>query len=295
VILIQGSSKDFYQTADPRVLKVIFKDVVHGRGRASTIPGTGRLREEFCFYFYQFLEKQGVKTQLAKSISGQKLSGNDALLPQGILVEHLSMIPLEWIVRYVARGHWVDSHKVPLFPQGISFHQPIVECCLKWKQAADNLSYQHLGPMKRTLWRMMQHLGLSDIVLPEKMVVDDPRVTFDIVRALHHHASEPSFRGKLIDTQETWHDLQTIALRVNEYLREFLNSQGWILEDGKFEMGWNNTGEIVVGDEYTQDSSRIRNQANESLTKDLYRDKKPDQLIYESYAKLTEAMKAYAA
>ena len=59
--IISGSSKDFYETNDPNIFKVIFKDVIHGRGREDTIKGTGRLREEFCYYFYKLLEKEGIK------------------------------------------------------------------------------------------------------------------------------------------------------------------------------------------------------------------------------------------
>ena len=91
-LVIDGSSKAFYETDNPDIFRMEFKDAIHGRGKHSVIPGTGRLREEFCYYFYRFLEKQGIATHLVPG---------ESLLSKGILVKKAEMIPLELIMRFV--------------------------------------------------------------------------------------------------------------------------------------------------------------------------------------------------
>ena len=137
--IISGSSKDFYATENSDILKVVFKDVVHGRGREDTIKGTGRLREEFCYYFYKLLEREGLKTQLAPN----------GLLDRGLLVKKLNMLPLELIVRYVSRGYWVDAHKWPLLSSGICFDEPVVEYCVKWKKKTHYLPFEQLSLLQK--------------------------------------------------------------------------------------------------------------------------------------------------
>lgn len=293
-IIIHGSSKDFYETPDSNAYKVVFKDVVHGRGRESVIAGTGRLREEFCYYFYKFLESQGIETQLVKKSTDSTTSRLKALLPQGFLVQKLEMIPLELIARFKARGHWVDVHKIPLFQAGTLFKEPVVEFCLKWKNPVNNITYEQYSASEKFYWGLLKSMGLSKFLLPQTHIVDDPRVTFDLVRELHHQALDPKFHNKLVTTRDEWQYLRDICVKVNSHLRDFLASQGWILEDGKFEVGRLMDGRIVVGDEYTQDSSRITDKHNNSLSKDLFRQQKSPAEIYDAYAKLTEAIKVYA-
>ncbi len=286
-IAIAGSSKDFYLTDKEDELLVVFKDLLHGRGKIDTIAGSGRLREEFCYYFYRFLEKQGIKTHLV---------GKSALQEKGILVKKMDMIPLELISRYVSRGHWVDSHKVPLLAGGIIFDSPVVEFCVKWKKEADYLPYQQLSKTNKGIHSLLKKI-VPKLVLPENETKDDPRVNLDMIIALNKYAKDKHLKGRLIHNKEEYEELYNLTVKVNQYLSEFLKSQEWILEDGKFEAGFyigENSREIVVADEYTQDSSRIRDKNGNSLTKDLFRQEKSASQIFDSYAKLSEAMKNYA-
>ncbi len=286
-IVIAGSSKDFYLTEKEDELLVVFKDLLHGRGKIDTIPGSGRLREEFCYYFYRFLEKQGIKTHLA---------GNDALKEKGIVVKKMDMIPLELISRYVSRGHWVDSHKIPLLDGGVMFDTPVVEFCVKWKNETDYLPYQQLSRTNKHIHSLLKKIS-PKLVLPEKEIKDDPRVNLDMIIALDKYAKDEHLKGRMLKNKEEYEELYSLTVKVNQYLSEFLKSQDWILEDGKFEAGFfigDNSREIVVADEYTQDSSRIRDKEGNSLTKDLFRHEKPVNQIFDSYAKLSEAMKNYA-
>ncbi|MCB1135666.1 MAG: hypothetical protein KDK78_05300 [Chlamydiia bacterium] len=116
--LIEGSSKIFEQRG-PQVL-MRFKDAIHGAQRASSIQGTGELRQEFTYHFYRYLESKGIRTHLDES-NGCALTGD------GIWVRKLNPVKIEILVRNVARGHWVDAHKVPVFAGGTVFDTPIVE------------------------------------------------------------------------------------------------------------------------------------------------------------------------
>ncbi len=283
--IITGSSKDFYATDNADTLKVVFKDVVHGRGRADTIAGTGRLREEFCYYFYKLLEHEGIQTQLVPN----------GLLDQGILVKKINMLPLELIVRYVSRGHWADGHKWPLLPQGITFDEPAVEYCIKWKKATQYLPYEQLSAYQKKLYALCNHIPvLKKMLCPRFEIKDDPRVNLDMILTLNKYAKDDYLRNHLLQNAEEEHALRNLALKVNNILREFLRSMDFVLEDGKFEVGFlPNSRNFIVADEYTQDSSRIRDKFGASLSKDLFRQQKSKSEIYNGYALLTEGIKNY--
>lgn len=295
--VLGGSSKDFYKTEDPDVLRVVFKDVMHGRGRVQEIAGTGRLREEFCFNLYRLLEREGIRTHIAQSVAGQNLQDGEALLPnRGILVRKLDMVAMELIARYVARGNWADAHKFPVLSPGQEFKDPAVEFCLKWKKDVPNLDFQKLSTLEKAVHAAMKRFGLERLLVGETVTRDDPRVGMDMAMALHLYSSEERIKGHLIGSKEEWEELRKITLRVNNVLAEFLRSVGWKLEDGKFEVG-RIPGEsgFVVGDEYTQDSSRIVDENGHSLSKDLHRMERPATEIYDRYALLTDQIKFYAS
>ncbi len=283
--LIAGSSKDFYATDNPNFYRVIFKDAIHGRGKAGVIKGTGRLREEFCYYFYKLLEKEGIPTHLAPQ---------NALLDSGLLVKKMDMIPLEIICRFVARGQWTDTHKFPILKEGVVLDEPILEYCLKWKEKTTYLPYAQLTDRQKKWHSVLSRVkGFQALLLPSFEIKDDPRVNFDMIRALNRYAADARYHGHLIETPEEEAELRRLGMKVNLLLKEFLAEQGWILEDGKFEIGRDENGLFCVADEYTQDSSRIRDKNGNSLSKDLFRQRRPENEIYDNYAKLTEGIKNY--
>ncbi|EKD93010.1 MAG: hypothetical protein ACD_28C00278G0010 [uncultured bacterium] len=296
--LFGGFSKLFYETEDPEVLRVVFKDVMHGRGKERKIEGTGRLREEFCFWFYRVLEREGIRTHIAEKIGTIPLQKNEPLLEAGgMLVKNLDMIALELIYRTVARGNWVDAHKFPVLEEGAVLTPSPVEFCLKWKQSVENLDYKELSPVWKKIHAALSHTPLGKILLPSEIVRDDPRIGIDIAVAMNSHAREEKLRGHLIQNREEGIELEELTRRVNIILVQFMEEQGWFFEDGKFEVGVPREGarQFLIADEYTQDSCRVRKSDGTSLTKDLHRQGKSDTEIYDGYAQLTEAMKQWAA
>lgn len=260
-IIFSGSSKNFYEFKDGRYL-MAFKDDIHGNNRAAMIKGTGLCRKEFTYYFFKYLESKGVATHLDES------SGISALRADGLVVKQCSPIKLEILVRKVARGHWVDAHKIPLFEGGTVFDEPIVEFCLKLKKT-----------------------------LEDGREIDDPRINSSLAVALHKYAKDPSIRGHmLLDLHEAEH-IESLAKSVYSHYQEFLHKNKWTLEDFKFEIGVlknppsQRSRKFVVIDEISPDCSRIRDADGNSLTKDLFRQRRPEEEILQHYSLLSQAIK----
>jgi phosphoribosylaminoimidazole-succinocarboxamide synthase len=62
------------------------------------------------------------------------------------------------------------------------------------------------------------------------------------------------------------------------------------LEDFKFEVGVDKNRNFILIDEVSPDCSRIRTKSGDSLTKDLFRQRKPEHEICHSYKLLADAI-----
>jgi phosphoribosylaminoimidazole-succinocarboxamide synthase len=254
--IIEGSSKRFY-ARDNGVLLMTFKDDIHGANQADVIEGTGDLRRRFSYAFYCLLERQGIRTHLVRPIES-------ALVDRGIAVRRAFPIKIEILVRNVARGYWVDGHKVPVFPSGVAFSEPIVELCLKGKVARE-----------------------------DGTIVDDPRISPGIAVALNASALDVSVRGHMLECVGEAVDLELLARKINGIYQSFLRDQGWTLEDFKFEVGLDPDllgRSFMLIDEISPDCSRIRDANENSLSKDLFRQRRPHDEIRAAYLRLTEAV-----
>lgn len=254
-ILIEGSSKIFI--AQKNKILMSFKDDIHGAMRTKQIAGTGKFRKIFTYYFYRYMQANGIKTHLNENYGS-------ALSAEGIFVHMYQPIRIEIIVRNVARGHWCDPHKFPIFKPGEVFAQPIIEFCLKWKHQRNDGS-----------------------------IIDDPRISPELAVALHKSAKDPNFQGQMLLNLAEGKKLYKLALAINNLYKNFLIQQAWILEDFKFEVGIDKDRNFILIDEISPDCSRIRTKSGDSLTKDLFRQKKPELEIYLSYKRLAEAIENF--
>ncbi|USH00511.1 phosphoribosylaminoimidazolesuccinocarboxamide synthase [Thermococcus argininiproducens] len=67
-------------------------------------------------------------------------------------------------------------------------------------------------------------------------------------------------------------EIENIALKVNDILKEYFAQRGIILVDFKLEFGKNERGEIILGDEISPDTCRFWDaETKESLDKDVFR------------------------
>ncbi|GAB6100945.1 phosphoribosylaminoimidazolesuccinocarboxamide synthase [Thermococcus atlanticus] len=109
--------------------------------------------------------------------------------------------------------------------------------------------------------------------LPEGTELDDPVVELyykdDAMgdpMINRHHARVLGIR------KDELREMERIALRVNEILREYFGKRGIILVDFKLEFGKNERGEIVLADEISPDTCRFWDaETKESLDKDVFR------------------------
>ncbi|OGL98949.1 hypothetical protein A2501_02360 [Candidatus Uhrbacteria bacterium RIFOXYC12_FULL_57_11] len=239
-----------------------FKDDIHGADQTDVISGTGDLRKRFSFAFYRLLEQHGISTHLAKPVE-------NALSGRGIVVTRAFPIRIEILVRNVARGYWVDGHKVPVFPAGAIFEEPIVELCLKAK-----------------------------VMREDGSVVDDPRISPGIAVAMNALATDKTIRGHMLLNVAEANALETLAREINDLYAAFLRVEGWALEDFKFEVGLDSERlgrSFMVIDEISPDCSRIRDADGNSLSKDLFRQRRPHEDVRAAYLLLTEAVERAVA
>ncbi|NJE11179.1 phosphoribosylaminoimidazolesuccinocarboxamide synthase [Thermococcus sp. MAR1] len=84
-------------------------------------------------------------------------------------------------------------------------------------------------------------------------------------------------------------EMERIALKVNEILREYFAERGVILVDFKLEFGKNERGEIILGDEISPDTCRFWDaETKRSLDKDVFRFDKGD--LVRAYEELYERL-----
>jgi phosphoribosylaminoimidazole-succinocarboxamide synthase len=114
-LLYKGKAKDVYQTDDPELVIIKFRDdITAGDGeKKDNLTRKGYYNSVISAKFFELLEDGGVKTQYIK------------ILEPGLMLSHkLDMLPLEIITRNIAAGSLV--RKFP-FKAGQEFEPPIIQ------------------------------------------------------------------------------------------------------------------------------------------------------------------------
>jgi len=83
--------------------------------------------------------------------------------------------------------------------------------------------------------------------------------------------------------------IESIMLKVNKILLDLINRMDFVLYDFKLEFGRNNN-ELIIGDEITLDSMRIRDKNGRILDKDLYRKGYPLDIVASSYREFLDKL-----
>ncbi|WP_022669877.1 phosphoribosylaminoimidazolesuccinocarboxamide synthase [Hippea alviniae] len=224
-LLYEGKAKKVYETNDPNLLIIYFKDdatAFNGK-KHEIIDEKGALNKAITTKVFQWLEECGIKTHFVEENSGRE-----------IVVKRLKMIPVEVVVRNIAAG---SIAKRLGLKQGEKLPRPILEYYYK----SDEL--------------------------------DDPWINEDHITAFGWA------------DEETLKKIREIAFKVNECLREKFDKAGIILVDFKLEFGFDNEGNLVLGDEFTPDGSRLWDkETGEVLDKDRFRRDLGD--LIEGYEKI---------
>ena len=94
-LLYEGKAKKVYETNDPALLIVDYKDdaTAFNGLKKGTIAGKGEINNRVTNHLMKLLEKNGVPTHFVEELS-----------PRETVVKRVSIVPLEVIVRNIAAG-----------------------------------------------------------------------------------------------------------------------------------------------------------------------------------------------
>ncbi|WP_025209871.1 phosphoribosylaminoimidazolesuccinocarboxamide synthase [Hippea sp. KM1] len=224
-LLYEGKAKKVYETDDPNLLIIYFKDdatAFNGKKHA-IIDEKGALNKAITVKAFGWMNECGITNHFVEENSGRE-----------IVVKRLKMIPVEVVVRNIAAG---SIAKRLGLKQGQKLPRPIIEFYYK----SDEL--------------------------------DDPMINEDHITAFGWA------------DEETIKKMKEMALKVNDCLRERFDKAGIELVDFKLEFGFDNDGNLLVGDEFTPDGSRLWDkETGEVLDKDRFRKDLGD--LIEGYEKI---------
>ena len=125
--LYEGKAKKVYATEDPNLVIVSYKDdaTAFNGLKKGTIVGKGVVNNKVTNYLMQLLEKEGVPTHFV-----EQLSDRDTV------VKHVSIVPLEVIIRNISAGSFAKRFGVE---EGIVFDEPTIEFSYKNDELGDPL------------------------------------------------------------------------------------------------------------------------------------------------------------
>lgn len=114
-LLYEGKAKKIFRTDDPEVVRVKYKDdatAFNGEKKGS-ISGKGELNNRISAFIFEYLGKQGIPHHFVRFLS-----------PKEQLVKHVTILPVEVVVRNRAAGSIVKRLGLQ---EGQSFPRPVVE------------------------------------------------------------------------------------------------------------------------------------------------------------------------
>ena len=125
--LYEGKAKRVFQTEDPNYLIVSYKDdaTAFNGLKKGTITGKGVINNKMSNVLMQYLETKGIPTHFVRELNDRET-----------LVKHLSIIPLEVIVRNIAAGSFAQRYGVN---EGLVFSAPTIEFSYKNDALGDPL------------------------------------------------------------------------------------------------------------------------------------------------------------
>lgn len=125
--LYEGKAKKVFETDDPELLIVSYKDdaTAFNGLKKGTIAGKGVINNRMSNLLMQMLEEQGVPTHFVEELSDRET-----------LVRKVTILPLEVIIRNIAAGSFSKHYGVP---EGQAFEAPTIEFSYKNDALGDPL------------------------------------------------------------------------------------------------------------------------------------------------------------
>lgn len=236
-LLHRGKVKDVYYNSEnsKNTLLFVFSNRISAFdvNMAQDIPKKGEVLCKFAKFWFDNLD---VQHHMIKTIDANKM-----------LVEHLSMIPIECVVRGYFYGSLVDRYN---------------NNEIDWKDSEE--------------FHILSHN--FDPVIASKLSepVFDPTTKS---RAHDIPISKNEIISSNILSQHDFEFLKNKSIELYLKMSKIVNLAGFLIADAKFEFGFNRIGEIVLGDSLGPDEYRIWKKASyqkgstqESYDKQILRD-----------------------
>lgn len=129
--LYEGKAKKVFETSDPELLIVSYKDdaTAFNGLKKGTIAGKGVINNKMSNLLMVRLEKAGIPTHFVKELSERET-----------LVKRVSIVPLEVIIRNIAAGSFSKRYGVE---EGVVFDTPTIEFSYKNDDLGDPLMNEY--------------------------------------------------------------------------------------------------------------------------------------------------------
>ena len=126
-MIYEGKAKKVYETDDPSLLIVSYKDdaTAFNGLKKGTISGKGAVNNRMSNLLMQKLAKDGVPNHFVKELSDRET-----------IVKRVQILPLEVIVRNIAAGSFAKRYGVS---EGTAFKEPTIEFSYKNDELGDPL------------------------------------------------------------------------------------------------------------------------------------------------------------
>ncbi len=124
-LLYEGKGKKVYETTDPDLVRVVYKDdaTAFNAQKRGTIVGKGVVNAAVTAELMRVVQEAGVETHFVERIA-----------PDEHLVRKLKIVPVEVIVRNRAAGSFARRYGVE---DGLDLNPIVVEWCLKSDELGD--------------------------------------------------------------------------------------------------------------------------------------------------------------
>lgn len=136
-LLYEGKAKQLYETEDPYVVRVVYKDdaTAFNGEKEAELAGKGALNNAITSVIFAKLRELGVKSHFVEKISAAEQ-----------LVKKVEVIPLEVIVRNTIAGSL--ARRLGMV-EGIQLNRPVLEFCYKNDELGDPLvNEDHIGVLQ---------------------------------------------------------------------------------------------------------------------------------------------------
>ncbi|AWR97560.1 phosphoribosylaminoimidazolesuccinocarboxamide synthase [Acidianus sulfidivorans JP7] len=226
-----------------------------------TLIGEGKTKQVFSY------ENGLVLLKFKDSITAGDGARSDILDGKGVLNAQTSALFFRLLERYNLKTHYV----------GMFDERTMIAKKLK------------MIPVEVVLRNIATGSIVKRLPIKEGEVFDPPIVEFFLKDDSRH---DPMLNYSHLEyfklmTRKEAEEVENIMFKANEVLKNTISKAGLVLYDFKLEFGKNENNELIIGDEISLDSMRVREpNSNRILDKDLYRkgaDLKTVKAAYEEF------------